>query len=153
MSEYQIINICERPEMKDIAAEWFQAKWGVPLEAYQESIETALTAGVIVPAWFLCLDGNKIIGGMGVIENDFNDRKDLTPNICAVYTEEEYRCQGIAGSILNFVCKDMKAKGIDTLYLITDHTNFYERYGWKFLCLVQSAGEPNMTRMYIHREQ
>ena len=48
MSEYQIINICERPEMKDIAAEWFQAKWGVPLEAYQESIETALTAGVDV---------------------------------------------------------------------------------------------------------
>ena len=43
---------------------------------------------------------------MGVIENDFHDRKDLTPNVCAVYTEE-YRCQGVAGSILIFVCKDM----------------------------------------------
>lgn len=31
---------------------------------------------------------------MGVIENDFHDRKDLTPNVCAVYTEE-YRCQGV----------------------------------------------------------
>lgn len=89
---------------------------------------------------------------MGVIENDFHDRKDLTPNVCAVYTEE-YRCQGVAGSILNFVCKDMKLKGVDTLYLITDHNNFYERYGWEFLCMVQGDGEPNMTRMYIHRER
>lgn len=89
---------------------------------------------------------------MGVIENDFHDRKDLTPNVCAVYTEE-YRCQGVAGSILNFVCKDMKLKGVDTLYLITDHNNFYERYGWKFLCMVQGDREPNMTRMYIHRER
>ena len=30
---------------------------------------------------------------MGVIENDFHDRKDLTPNVCAVYTEEDCRCQ------------------------------------------------------------
>lgn len=24
-------------------------------------------------------------------------------------------------------------------------------YGWKFLCMVQGDGEPDMTRMYIHR--
>ena len=29
--------------------------------------------------WYLCLDDDKIIGGLGVIENDFHDRKDLTP--------------------------------------------------------------------------
>ena len=33
----------------------------------------------------------------------------------------------------------MKLKGVDTLYLITDHNNFYERYGWKFLCMVQGG--------------
>ena len=26
-----------------------------------------------------------------------------------------------------------------------------ERYGWEFLCMVQGDGEPDMTRMYIHR--
>ena len=35
--------------------------------------------------------------------------------------------------------------------LVTDHTGFYERYGWEFLCMVQGDGEPDMTRMYIHR--
>ena len=24
-------------------------------------------------------------------------------------------------------------------------------YGWEFFCMVQGDGEPNMTRMYIHR--
>lgn len=71
--------------------------------------------------------------------------------MCAVYVEEEYRGQGIAGKMLQFVCGDMGKQGVDTLYLITDHTSFYERYGWKFLCMVQGDGEPDMTRMYVHQ--
>ena len=31
------------------------------------------------------------------------------------------------------------------------HISFYERYGWEFLCMVQDDGEPDMTRMYIHK--
>jgi N-acetylglutamate synthase-like GNAT family acetyltransferase len=97
------------------------------------------------------MDDDNIIGGMGVIENDFHDRKDLSPNVCAVYTEDAYRCKGIAGRLLDMVVNDMRSKGITPLYLVTDHTGFYERYGWEFLCMVQGDGEPDMTRMYIHR--
>lgn len=50
--------------------------------------------------------------------------------------------------LLRCVCDDISGFGIDTLYLVTDHTSFYERYGWEFLCMVQGDGEPNMTRMY-----
>lgn len=105
-----------------------------------------------VPQWYVALENDEIVGGLGVIENDFHDRKDLTPNVCAVYTEKEKRCNGIAGALLHYVCADMKEKGIDTLYLITDHTSFYERYGWEFFCMVQGDGEPDMSRMYIHKE-
>jgi predicted acetyltransferase len=75
----------------------------------------------------------------------------LSPNVCAVYTEVEYRCQGIAGELLDMVVEDMRSKGITPLYLVTNHTGFYERYGWEFLCLVQGDGEPEMSRMYIHK--
>ena len=101
--------------------------------------------------WYLCLDSGRIVGGLGVIENDFHNRKDLAPNVCAVYTDKEYRCQGIAGQLLDIAVKDMKSKGITPIYLITDHTSFYERYGWEFLCMVQEDHGPDMTRMYIHR--
>lgn len=150
MKEYQYIILREQPERKDMAATWFQSKWGVPKESYLECMETFLN-GETEYGWYLCLDGDKIVGGMGVIENDFHDRKDLSPNVCAVYTEEEYRCKGIAGVLLNMAVKDMKEKGITPIYLVTDHTGFYERYGWEFLCMVQGDGEENMTRMYIHR--
>ena len=86
-----------------------------------------------------------------VWENDFHDRKDLTPNVCAVYTEEQYRGKGLAGELLKYVVSDNKAKGISPLYLLTDHKNFYERYGWEYLCMVQADGESYMSRMYIHR--
>ena len=150
MSQYQYVTLREKKELKTLAAEWFHSKWGVPTEAYLECMDAYLQ-GQTEYGWYLCLDGDKIIGGMAVIENDFHDRKDLTPYVCAVFTEESYRKQGIAGNLLNMVVRDMKSKGISPIYLVTDHVGFYERYGWEFLCMVQGAGEPDMTRMYIHR--
>ncbi len=147
---YEYLTLRERPDLMREAAAWFHGKWGVPEEAYLECMEACLS-GESDYDWYLCLDGEKIVGGMGVIENDFHDRKDLAPNVCAVYTEEEYRCQGIAGRLLDLTVEDMRKKGISPLYLVTDHTGFYERYGWEFLCMVQGDGEPDMTRMYIHR--
>ena len=150
MKSYQYIDLRERPALKDTAAQWFHEKWGVPKEAYLECMEAYLGKETEY-GWYFCLDGEKIVGGLGVIENDFHDRKDLAPNVCAVYTEDEYRGQGIAGNLLNLVVDEMKEKGVTPLYLVTDHTGFYERYGWEFLCMVQGDGEPDMTRMYIHR--
>lgn len=149
MNEYTYITLRERPEWKDAAAQWFHSKWGIPTQAYLACMDAYLS-GETEYGWYLCLDGDRIVGGMGVIENDFHDRKDLSPNVCAVYTEEAYRCKGIAGKLLNMVVDDLKAKGITPVYLVTDHTHFYERYGWEFLCMVQGDGEPDMTRMYVH---
>ena len=147
---FTYITLRERSQLKNYASEWFHSKWYVPKQAYLECMEAYINRETEY-GWYLCMDGEKIVGGLGVIENDFHDRKDLTPNICAVYTEEEYRCNGIAGHLLDMAVEDLRAKGIAPVYLITDHTSFYERYGWEFLCMVQGDGEPHMTRMYIHR--
>lgn len=149
--QYNILKIREHNELKDVSAEWFHLKWGIPIETYAESMEACIQNKNAVPQWYIAREEDAIIGGLGVIENDFHDRKDLTPNICAVYVEEKYRGNGIAGELLNYVCKDMARKGVDILYLLTDHTSFYERYGWDFLCMVQGDEEPHMTRMYVHK--
>ena len=150
MTELQYITLREKPELMNTAAQWFHSKWGIPKEAYLECMEAYLNNDTEL-GWFLCLDGSQIVGGLGVIKNDFHDRPDLTPNVCAVYTEESHSCQGIAGALLNIAVEDLRTKGISPAYLVTDHTGFYERYGWEFLCMVQGDGEPDMTRMYIHR--
>ena len=151
MKNIGIILLRDRPELADGAARWFHEKWEIPEEAYRESIGASLTGTDPVPAWFLALDGDRIVGGLGVIENDFHDRPDLTPNVCAVYTEESHRKRGISGTLLNMAVEDLRSKGVSPVYLVTDHTGFYERYGWEFLCMVQGDGEPEPSRMYIHR--
>ena len=150
MVPLRYITLREYPEIMDAAAEWFSGKWRVPKSAYLARMEAYLQNGTEY-GWYLCLDRDRIVGGLGVIENDFHDRKDLTPNICAVYTEESHRCRGIAGNLLNMAVEELRAKGVSPVYLLTDHTGFYERYGWEFFCLVQGDGEEQMSRMYIHR--
>ena len=150
MKGIQYITLREKPELMNTAAEWFHSKWGVPKEAYLECMQAYLS-GETELGWYLCLDGEQIVGGMGVIENDFHDRKDLSPNVCAVYTEDSHRKMGIAGELLNMTVEDLRSKGISPVYLVTDHTNFYERYGWEFYCMAQGDGQSEMTRLYIHR--
>ena len=150
MTQFTYITLRQQPEWKEQAAQWFHQKWGVPQEAYLECMDAYLS-GQTEYGWYLCLDKDKIVGGLGVIENDFHDRKDLTPNICAVYTEADYRCKGIAGQLLDMAVEDLRSNGISPAYLLTDHTGFYERYGWEFLCMVQGDGEDELSRMYIHR--
>ena len=138
------------PEREADAAAWFHEKWGVPEAAYLECMD-AFLSGRTEYGWYLCLDGDRIVGGLGVIENDFHERKDLTPNVCAVYVEGFHRRRGIAGRLLGMAVEDLRGKGVSPVYLLTDHTGFYERYGWEFLCTAMGDGETKPSRIYVHR--
>ena len=146
----RIMSLSEHPELMDEMAQWFCEKWHIPKEEYEKSMARCLENKGAVPQWFAAYEGNRIVCGAGVIENDFHNRPDLTPNVCAVYTEPDRRGRGLAGALLEHICLDMKARGICTLYLLTDHIGFYERYGWVFLCMVQGEGEEQPSRMYVH---
>ena len=166
----EILNLCERPELSSKAALWFSSKWGVSKEAYEESIkeaaakemarnmtgqrkEYAVSGGrtiryYAVPRWYIVLDEEEnIIAGAGIVENDFNERKDLSPNLCALFVEEQWRNRGIAGRILDFALRNMGSFGIERLYLLTEHTDFYEKYGWKFMTMAK-YDDGELLRLY-----
>lgn len=150
--QMRYINLRDTKAWNERAAEWFHEKWSVPVETYMESIIACQEAKASVPQWYIIVEGEKIIAGCGVIQNDFHKRKDLSPNVCAVYVEEAYRHQNISRGMLNYVCKDMKAMGVETLYLITEHTSFYEKCGWQFLEMIEEDNG-HMTRMYTHKQE
>ena len=147
---FHFCSLREEPGLKAAAAAWLHAKWGVPEEAYLECMDAYLS-GKTEYGWFLCLCGDEIVGGLGVIDNDFHERKDLTPNICSVYVEAAHRRRGIAGKLLKMAVEDLRGKGVSPVYLLTDHTGFYERYGWEFHCLAMGDGATEPSRLYIHR--
>ena len=129
----QILRLSDYPQYKEMAAQWFSEKWQIPVEAYLEIIQISIDQKHAIPQWYIVLNKDKhLIAGSGVIDNDFHERKDLTPNLCALFVEENYRNQNIAKHILDFVREDLSNQGIQTLYLITDHTEFYEKCGWRF---------------------
>lgn len=147
--EMNLVKLRENSSLKDKAAQWFSQKWNISFEEYMESITQCIEKKSGVPQWYIILnDSQDIIAGVGVIENDFHNRKNLSPNLCALFVEQPYRNHGIARWILDFVRKDMYSLGIEKLYLVTDHTKFYEKCGWSFLTMVQDM-EGIMERVYM----
>lgn len=41
-AEYTYFELREKPELKEMAADWFHEKWGVPTEAYLECMTAYL---------------------------------------------------------------------------------------------------------------
>lgn len=144
---WELVRVSERPELAGEAAQWFHEKWGIPLEAYRESMAQSIAQPDGVPFWLLALDAGRIVGGLGVIDNDFHKRPDLTPNLCAVYVDSAYRRRGLARAMLDAACARLAGLGITDAYLITTHTVFYERCGWEFLGMVEE-NDGGMARMY-----
>ena len=68
----QLYDTSGKTRVKGKAAQWFHDKWGVPTDAYLECMD-AYVKGETEYDWYLCLDGDNIVGGLGVIENDFHD--------------------------------------------------------------------------------
>ena len=53
----ELVRLTDRPQLKEQAAQWFHQKWGVPLAAYQESMEQCLRRKSPVPQWYMVRDG------------------------------------------------------------------------------------------------
>ena len=143
-----IVRIGDRPELLPRAAAWFHGRWGIPEPDYQTSMEDSLRAPGGVPRWYVMLDGQgEILAGAGVIENDFHRRRDLRPNLCALFVVPPARGRGLARALLDFIRADMGAAGAARLYLLTDHTDFYERCGWTFFGMAEEL-EGGLSRVY-----
>lgn len=101
MENIYIKKVSDNSDLKEEAAQWFSRKWSVDKELYRQSLDLSIKKKDKVPQWYLLLNENdEIIGGAGVIDNDFHKRKDLTPNICALYVEENYRGRNISKDLL-----------------------------------------------------
>lgn len=132
----KLVSVREDPALCSDAIRYFQEKWAAPesLLVYEDCIKNCCNAPAPLPQWYLLYtDDGKIAGGAGLITNDFISRMDLYPWLCALYVEPPYRGNGHAGLLLKRAAQDARAAGFGALYLCTDHTQFYERYGLHYI--------------------
>ena len=48
--------------------------------------------------------------------------------------------KGLGRRMMENLCRDMTQMGQRDLYLLTDHTSFYEKLGWQFQEMVRENG-------------
>lgn len=130
----KIISIRKNKEYKDIAISYISSKWpSVSKVIYENSINHSIDSPSLLPQWYLLEKDEEIIGCAGLITNDFISRMDLYPWICALYIEEKHRGSSYGSLMLERVKEDSLKLGFDNLYLATDITEYYEKYGFTYI--------------------
>lgn len=135
MENIQIKSVRDNPDEWKTFAGYIASRWtdedGKRL--YDDCISHAVNAAICLPEWWVAFEGKTPVGCVGLITNDFISRMDLMPWLCALYVEEGKRGNGIAGRLIACVKEYARKNGFSHIYLATDHTGFYERYGGKYI--------------------
>ena len=131
----RVISVRRQPAWLEAVRDYVKAKWATEDSAavYDDCFAHCLTASGPLPQWYALEDAGRLAGCAGLITNDFISRGDLWPWLCALYVEPFSRGHGYAALLMEAAARDARAAGFGHLYLCTDHSGYYERYG--FTCL------------------
>lgn len=129
----RIVAIREQPDYLEAGIDYFSAKWQIDRRIYADCISHSLTTPQPLPRWYLMLQCDRIIGCYGLITNDFISRQDLYPWLCALYVDPDFRGAQLGSRLLTHGRQEAARLGFAQLYLATNHTCYYEKYGWSFI--------------------
>ncbi|MDD3153613.1 MAG: GNAT family N-acetyltransferase [Victivallaceae bacterium] len=128
----RMVSLRENPDRLEQFIGYFSSHWGHEA-VYRDCMTACLHTASPLPQWYLLMDGETILGGCGLIVNDFNARQDLWPWLCALYVEENHRGHAYGSRLLRNAQEEAAKAGFQTLYLVTDHVGYYEKYNFEWI--------------------
>jgi len=131
MGALKILAIRDNHDYLQRAVDYFTAKWKIDRRIYNDCLGNSLTTSSPLPRWYLMLKDESIVGGYGLITNDFISRQDLYPWLCALYIEDDYRGKQLGAKLLEHGKAEAAKLGYKKLFLSTDLKGYYEQYGWR----------------------
>ena len=81
-------------------------------------------------AVFAAFRGREIIGYCTFLKTDYYPENRYSPWISSIFVDEKHRGQGVCGMLIEATVRYAKACGFRTVYIPSDMTGFYERYGF-----------------------
>ena len=81
----------------------------------------------------ILLENNILVGFISIFPTDSEERKDLYPWYATMYVKEEFRGKGYSKILNNAILAEAKIRGFKKLYLKTNLTNYYEKFGATYL--------------------
>ena len=122
------------PQHASCVTEWLWRAFGadaLPRAFFASIVEHSQTPGAL-PITFVAVEGERLLGTVGLWRCDLISRQDLYPWMAALYVAPEARGQGLAGKLQQHVIGYARAQGYTELFLYSACRDFYERFGWQY---------------------
>ena len=81
----------------------------------------------------VAIDNGKICGYCTVSKTDCIPDVDYTPYIGFMFVGEEYRGHRLSQQLIEYAIDYIKDIGFDRAYIVSDHENLYEKYGFRVI--------------------
>lgn len=156
----KIAHLFEHPEhlpeiARRIHEEWWAGKPGHTVETMAARLATASHRDA-VPLSLVALIDESPVGTVNLVENDNDERPDLSPWLAALLVWPEQRGLGIGSQLVRALVAEAARLDIPRFYLGTDIPQYYirlgaERYergpgGYCIMCLRTGAGRAATER-------
>ncbi|WP_297115755.1 GNAT family N-acetyltransferase [Enterobacter sp. ECC-175] len=122
------------PRFTEQVIDWIWKAFGdgLPRAFFQSIVEHSLTPDAL-PLTFIAVEGERLLGTVGLWRCDLIARQDLYPWLASLYVDESARGQGLAGRLQQHVQAYARQAGYAELHLWSACRDFYERYGWQYI--------------------
>lgn len=150
MNNIEIYNLLDKKEYLEEVSKWIWKEWSLEKGAKLEDIIYRSNYSLNregIPSMYIAVCKEEVVGVVSLWRNDLTARQDLYPWMATLYVKESFRNRGIGKQLQEKSIQITKKLGYSHLYLITDHIDYYERFGWTFL-EEAPLGNGKYTRIY-----
>lgn len=81
----------------------------------------------------VALNGNEIAGYCTAAKKDCIPDVPYTPYIGYLFVDEKYRGHRLSQKLISYAMSYLKSLGFRQVFLVSDHENLYEKYGFKVI--------------------
>lgn len=133
--------------------DWMYNWWGISegytYEAVKCYVENSFQTDRLPQTYGMYLN-DILIGMYQFTYDDLFARPDIYPWLANVYVDEKYRNMGYGKYLINSIKDNARENlGFGEIYLFTKHQGLYEKYGWKFVCEIDTFNDiSRIERLY-----
>ena len=150
-TEIRLLRECDEKTFEKICS-WMYEWWGKAEDYSYKEIECYMSHSMNekrLPRTYAIYCDNELCGIYQFTLNDIDIRPDIYPWLANVFIDESHRGQGLSLILLDSIKHNAIECGFDEIYLFTEHTGYYERFGFEFISDFDTFRKtPRIQRLY-----
>ncbi|WP_310606401.1 GNAT family N-acetyltransferase [Buttiauxella brennerae] len=130
----KILPLYATPQHAAQVTDWLWQAFGTPdsRNFFASIVATSQREGEM-PLTFVAVEGEKLVGTVGLWRCDLISRQDLFPWLAALYIDEKQRGRGLGAKLQHHVIEHARELGYPQLHLYSACKDYYERFGWQYI--------------------